>query len=164
MTGARTISETTLKTARLVTKTVLFSTLAVAVVGSTLAIAQRDDFAFFDPLDRRQGRRSTGSIWRSRMRRRCQTGAIQGMIETLNDPVHGVRPGRVKRREFEKELTGEYVGIGAQIQIRDGWLTIASPLEDSPAYPSRSDGRRQGCEDRRRVDVRPERRPVRREA
>jgi C-terminal peptidase prc len=132
MTGARTISETTLKTARLVTKTVLFSTLVVAVVGSTLAIAQRDDFAFFDPL-----MDVKGAIDRFYLeepdQKALQTGAIEGMIATLNDPYTVFVPAR-ERREFDKELTGEYVGIGAQIQIRDGWLTIASPLEDSPAY------------------------------
>lgn len=121
-----------MRSARLVTKTVLFSTLAVAVVGSTMAIAQRDDFAFFDPLidvkttlDRFYLEQPDEAALRD--------GAIQGMIETLDDPYTVYVPPQVKR-EFEKELTGEYVGIGAQIQIRDGWLTIASPLEDSPAF------------------------------
>lgn len=124
--------ETPLKTARLATKAVLFSILGVAVVGSTLAIARRDDFAFFDPiLDVK------GAIDRYYLdqpdEKAMQVGAIQGMIETLNDPYTVFVPAR-DRKEFDKELTGEYVGIGAQIQIRDGWLTIASPLEDSPAY------------------------------
>ena len=128
----RTDPEIPVKSARLVTKSVLFSTLAIAVVGSTMAIAQRDDFAFFDPLidvkttlDRYYLEQPDEEALRD--------GAIQGMIETLNDPYTVYVPPQVKR-EFEKELTGEYVGIGAQIQIRDGWLTIASPLEDSPAF------------------------------
>lgn len=110
----------------------LFSTLAVAVVGSTLAISQRDDFAFFDPLIDVKG-----AIDRFYLEqpdeKSLQTGAIEGMVATLNDPYTVYVPAR-ERRDFDKELTGEYVGIGAQIQIRDGWLTIASPLEDSPAF------------------------------
>lgn len=121
-----------MNSARLVTKTVLFSTLAVAVVGSTLAIAQRDDFKFFDPLidvkaviDRYYLEEPDQAA--------LQQGAIQGMIEILNDPYTMYIPPEI-RSEFSKELTGEYVGIGAQILIRDGWLTIVSPLEDSPAF------------------------------
>jgi len=38
------------------------------------------------------------------------------------------------KQEFNKDLTGEYVGIGAQVNVQDGWLTIVSPLEDSPAF------------------------------
>jgi len=120
------------RSARLVTKTVLFSTLAVAVVGSTMAIAQRDDFAFFDPLIDVKTTLDRFYIDQP-VEAALRDGAIQGMIETLNDPYTVYVPPQVKR-EFEKELTGEYVGIGAQIQMRDGWLTIASPLEDSPAF------------------------------
>lgn len=119
-------------TARLVTKTILFSILGVAVVGSTLAIAQRNDFAFFDPLI---DVKSTIDRYylEAPDQQKLQEGAIRGMIEALNDPYTVYVPPEV-REDFDKDLTGEYVGIGAQIQIRDGWLTIVSPLEDSPAF------------------------------
>lgn len=61
-----------------------------------------------------------------------QQAAINGMIEALNDPYTQYVPP-VSRNDFAKELLGEYVGIGAQIHIQDQWLTIVSPLEDSPA-------------------------------
>ncbi|MCK6475652.1 MAG: S41 family peptidase [Phycisphaerales bacterium] len=61
-----------------------------------------------------------------------QQAAINGMIEALNDPYTMYVPP-VDKNEFSKELLGEYVGIGAQIIMQDQWLTIVSPLEDSPA-------------------------------
>ncbi|MBL8990929.1 MAG: S41 family peptidase [Phycisphaerae bacterium] len=59
-------------------------------------------------------------------------GAIDGMTRVLNDPYSEfIAPSDAA--EFEKEITGRFVGIGATITIEDGWLTIASPIEDSPA-------------------------------
>lgn len=59
-------------------------------------------------------------------------GAIDGMTRVLNDPYSEfIAPSDAA--EFEKEITGRFVGIGATITIEDGWLTIASPIEGSPA-------------------------------
>lgn len=60
-------------------------------------------------------------------------GAIHGMTDALDDPyTEFIAPS--DRAAFEKDLTGQFVGIGASVNIRDGWLTIAYPLEQSPAY------------------------------
>lgn len=59
-------------------------------------------------------------------------GAIDGMTRTLNDPFTEFIPP-AEAAAFEKEITGRFVGIGATITIEDGWLTIVSPIEDSPA-------------------------------
>ncbi|MBX3385277.1 MAG: S41 family peptidase [Phycisphaeraceae bacterium] len=61
-----------------------------------------------------------------------QRRAIEGMLEAINDPYAEYIPPD-DRADFDKELTGTYSGIGAEIEIRDGWLTIVAPLEDSPA-------------------------------
>ncbi|MBL8763069.1 MAG: S41 family peptidase [Phycisphaerae bacterium] len=61
-----------------------------------------------------------------------QRGAIRGMLEALNDPYTVYVPP-ADQAEFEKAITGRYVGIGAEVISRDGWLTIVTPLEDSPA-------------------------------
>lgn len=63
---------------------------------------------------------------------RLQEGAINGMLQALNDDYAEYIP-ESKAAEFEKEMTGHFVGIGCQIEMRDGWLTVVSPLEDSPA-------------------------------
>lgn len=65
--------------------------------------------------------------------KKLREGAIRGMVEALNDPYTVYVPP-TEQREFNKNLLGEYVGIGAQVNTASGWLTIVSPLEDSPAF------------------------------
>jgi carboxyl-terminal processing protease len=102
-------------------------------VGSTIVVAQRGtDYSFFDPIIEVQQlieQRFQGDVDLKKL----QEGAINGMIETLNDP-YSIYVPPAGADEFTKNLTGEYVGIGAQVQIVERWLTIVSPLEDSPAY------------------------------
>lgn len=62
-----------------------------------------------------------------------QRGAIDGMLEALNDPYAQYIPP-VERAEFDKELLGRFCGIGAQVQIDDGLPTVVTPLDDSPAF------------------------------
>ncbi len=111
----------------------LVGVLGIAVVGSTLALGRRgDDYAFFDELiEVRQelARRYVEPVDDTRLRE----GAIKGMIDSLDDPYTVYVPASEKR-DFNKDLTGEYVGIGAQVNQLEGWLTIVSPLEDSPAF------------------------------
>lgn len=61
-----------------------------------------------------------------------QRGAIDGMLEALDDPYAEYIPP-VEHDAFEKELTGQYSGIGCEVEVRDGWLTVVTPMEDSPA-------------------------------
>lgn len=61
-----------------------------------------------------------------------QRGAIDGMLEALDDDYAEYIPPTDKA-DFEKALTGQYSGIGCEVEIRDGWLTVVSPMEDSPA-------------------------------
>ena len=63
---------------------------------------------------------------------KMQQGAIDGMLESLDDAYAEYIPAD-DRKEFEKQMTGSFVGIGCQIEMRDKWLTVVSPLEDSPA-------------------------------
>ena len=61
-----------------------------------------------------------------------QQAMIQAMIRTLNDPYTMYVPPE-RERDFNKELRGTYVGIGAQVDQIDGFLTIVTPMADSPA-------------------------------
>jgi len=36
--------------------------------------------------------------------------------------------------EFVKSMQGEFIGVGIQIREEDGWLTVTSPMPDTPAY------------------------------
>ncbi len=110
----------------------LVGVLGLAVVGSTFAISQSSsEYSFLDELI------EVKTIINQRFHdkpddRKLLDGAIKGMVEALDDPYTVYVPAK-EAQGFNKDLTGEYVGIGAQIEKRDDWLTIVSPLEDSPA-------------------------------
>jgi carboxyl-terminal processing protease len=59
-------------------------------------------------------------------------GAIEGMVYALGDP-YSVYMVPKMADEFAKDLSGEFEGIGAEIGIKGGQLTVVSPLTDSPA-------------------------------
>ncbi|MEE9285359.1 MAG: S41 family peptidase [Dehalococcoidia bacterium] len=58
--------------------------------------------------------------------------AIRGMIGTLDDPFTAYFSPDQYQASVE-DLEGEFEGIGAQVTIRDGQITIVSPLPDTPA-------------------------------
>jgi len=96
------------------------------------AEASADDYRFFDELIEVKHLISSRFIEKPD-EAKLREGAIKGMVEALDDPYTVYVPAS-ERREFNKNLTGEYVGIGAQVNMQSGWLTIVSPLEDSPAW------------------------------
>ena len=59
-------------------------------------------------------------------------GAISGMLKTLDPHSSYLDPDAYK--ELQVETKGSFGGIGVEITIRDGMLTIVSPLEGTPAY------------------------------
>ncbi len=118
----------------LVTAVGAFALVAGLGVGSALNLApgaNPGEYDFWDPII------DVHSTLKQRYvdtidDKALQQAAINGMIEALNDPYTMYIPP-LDKNEFSKELLGEYVGIGAQIIMQDQWLTIVSPLEDSPA-------------------------------
>ena len=59
-------------------------------------------------------------------------GAIEGLAASLGDPYSVFFVPQVAE-EFQKDLAGEFDGIGAEIGIKDGAVVIVAPLLDSPA-------------------------------
>jgi carboxyl-terminal processing protease len=59
-------------------------------------------------------------------------GAISGMLKTLDPHSSYLNPDAYK--ELQVETKGSFGGIGIEITIRDGVLTVVSPLEGTPAY------------------------------
>jgi carboxyl-terminal processing protease len=58
--------------------------------------------------------------------------AVDGMLMELRDP-HSVYldPARLKR--LTERTSGNYAGLGIEMDVRDGWITIIAPLPGSPA-------------------------------
>ncbi len=59
-------------------------------------------------------------------------GGIKGMLRELDPHTHFLPPDVYK--EFESETSGRFGGLGIEVTIQDGLLTIISPIEDTPAW------------------------------
>jgi len=59
-------------------------------------------------------------------------GAIQGMVRAHGDPYTVFLPP-VESAEFAQDISGNFSGIGMEVGIRNGLITIISPLPDTPA-------------------------------
>ncbi len=59
-------------------------------------------------------------------------GAIKGMLETL-DPHSAFMPPQMYK-EMQEETKGRFEGLGMEITVKDGLLTVVSPIEDTPAF------------------------------
>ncbi|HIE07568.1 MAG TPA: PDZ domain-containing protein, partial [Desulfarculaceae bacterium] len=59
-------------------------------------------------------------------------GSIKGMLADL-DPHSSFMPPEMFK-EMQVETTGSFGGLGIEITIRDGMLTVVSPIEDTPAF------------------------------
>lgn len=59
-------------------------------------------------------------------------GAMQGMLAALNDPYTRFLD-KEQYAEFREGVTGEFVGIGVEISVKDDEIVVIAPIEDSPA-------------------------------
>ncbi|HHY74132.1 MAG TPA: PDZ domain-containing protein [Bacillus bacterium] len=59
-------------------------------------------------------------------------GAISGMVNTLKDP-YSVYMDKKTASQFEQSLDSSFEGIGAEVSMTDGKVTIVAPFKDSPA-------------------------------
>ncbi|HXI34688.1 MAG TPA: S41 family peptidase [Gemmatimonadales bacterium] len=58
--------------------------------------------------------------------------AIDGMLDKLHDPYTVyMKPDAFG--VLTEATTGKYGGLGIQIDVRDGWITVVAPLPDTPA-------------------------------
>ncbi|MGQ9637158.1 MAG: S41 family peptidase [Thermodesulfobacteriota bacterium] len=59
-------------------------------------------------------------------------GAIKGMVETL-DPHSAFLPPNLYK-EMQEETKGRFEGIGIEITLKEGVLTVVAPIENTPAF------------------------------
>lgn len=59
-------------------------------------------------------------------------GAINGMLTSLDDPYSSYMTSE-QAQQFHTQVSGDFVGIGVQVERHNNQLTVVSPLEDSPA-------------------------------
>jgi len=58
--------------------------------------------------------------------------SIEAVVRSLGDPYSSFMRPKTSR-QFQTQIDGEVSGIGAQVEEREGILTIVTPLEGSPA-------------------------------
>ncbi len=58
--------------------------------------------------------------------------AIRGLVRSLDDP-HSDFLSATQAKIFEEDLSGSFGGVGFEIGIRNGVLTVIAPLEGTPA-------------------------------
>jgi carboxyl-terminal processing protease len=58
--------------------------------------------------------------------------ATRGMLEQLKDPYSVLLTGE-DYRALTEQTSGNYAGLGIQIDVRDGWITVVAPLPETPA-------------------------------
>jgi carboxyl-terminal processing protease len=59
-------------------------------------------------------------------------GAMKGVVEQLDDPYSEFLDPE-ERVQFDESLEGEFSGVGIEIAIEDGVLTVITPLVGTPA-------------------------------
>jgi len=58
--------------------------------------------------------------------------AVDGMLYELEDPYTTLLPPD-KLGRLNETTTGNYAGVGLQVDVRDGWLVVIAPTPGSPA-------------------------------
>lgn len=59
-------------------------------------------------------------------------GAIKGMLSTLDDP-YSTYMDKATMEQFNEQIESSFEGIGAEVSMKNGKVTIVSPIKDSPA-------------------------------
>lgn len=59
-------------------------------------------------------------------------GSLKGMLDGLDPHSQFMDPDEYK--ELKTETEGKFGGLGIEISVRDGLLTIVTPIEDTPAW------------------------------
>ena len=97
----------------------------------TIGAGRNDDLEWFDPIIDVRGMVLQDFV-ETPDPEAMRNAAIAAMLETLEDPYTVWIPP-AQEADFDKQMRGQYVGIGAEIAIEDERLKIITPLEGSPS-------------------------------
>lgn len=59
-------------------------------------------------------------------------GAISGLVKSYDDPYTVFLPP-TDAAQFGEDISGNFSGVGMEVGLRDGLITVISPLADTPA-------------------------------
>ncbi|MFG0256347.1 MAG: S41 family peptidase [Phycisphaerales bacterium JB043] len=119
----------------------LARSLPVAIIGvgigiwiatQTSAVASRENpYKWFDPLFEVHQLVSDRFVSEPDQKE-LQQSAIEGMLEALHDEYTTYIP-HVDIAEFNKNIRGEYVGIGSVVRYEEPYTVIVTPMDGSPS-------------------------------
>lgn len=111
----------------------LVFTAVFAAMGAALAFAATDENKFdslkrfsqvLDIVERHYVRETP--------RKDLINGAVKGMLQGLDPHSTFMNPEEYK--DMQETTTGEFSGIGIEISLENGQVTVVSPIEDTPAF------------------------------
>ncbi|HEY0455488.1 MAG TPA: S41 family peptidase [Verrucomicrobiae bacterium] len=59
-------------------------------------------------------------------------GALKGMLNTLDPHSEFMEP--IKYDDLKKDTSGEFGGVGIVVSVKDNYLTVIAPMEDTPGF------------------------------
>lgn len=62
-------------------------------------------------------------------------GAISGLVDSYNDPYTVFLPP-VENEEFQENIDGNFEGVGMEVSMKEGFITVVAPLKNTPAEKS----------------------------
>ncbi len=60
-------------------------------------------------------------------------GAIAGLVKSYDDPYTIYMPP-TEAEQFGEEISGNFSGVGMEVGLRDGIVTVIAPLPETPAF------------------------------
>ena len=75
---------------------------------------------------------TTGATTTDKVSEERVWGMIEGLAASLNDPYTYFLPP-TETKEFTADMSGSFEGIGMEIAVKSGVLTVVSPLKGTPA-------------------------------
>ena len=107
--------------------------ILLVLIAIALGGAQKSTDSLFSPLDQVYKYIKTYFYWPERIdNQKLLYGALKGMVQQLDDPYSEFMDPQ-DYEQFEESMEGKFSGVGIEITIKDGVLTVIAPLADTPA-------------------------------
>ena len=102
--------------------------LKPTLVNRELYKPRQVDFSFFWDVWNKVTKEYIGAVDTQKM----TEGAIKGMVDAVGDP-YTVFMSADESKSYAESLSGQFSGIGAQLDQKDGQIIVVAPLSGTPA-------------------------------
>lgn len=106
----------------------VFATIAISNFMSGLTSEQRKDVAKIEQAYKT----IDNEYYKDVKSKELSDAAINGMVKQLDDPYSEYMT-KQQTKAFNEDVSGDFVGIGAEMQKKNDQIQITSPMKDSPA-------------------------------